>query len=274
MEGRDDRHYLLSGIFNFKNYDFIQEGTSNPIPAVMNVFEKKLFRFKYRMYNDAPDEHFIRETRMKKRFFDRLKTNDPRKLTDPAKVAHLANTGDMPAALQAAQPYRDYVMSEAVQQYKDYYESDVEDLKDFEVMSPEERASFAKAFTDFSAPVKKYVHPLNEKFGEMSDSDDEGKKTVDGGLGKHLEFMKKELYPKAEAEGVKQALGELHLATPVDESKFRKSFTRITSKKFTELLADSMSKEYERISRPRTDDVPNIDSIKIVTSMGSPKSQA
>lgn len=266
MEKRDERQLLFSGIFNFKNYEFVQEGTSNPIPAVMNVFEKKLFRFRHRIWNDAPDEHIIREIRMKKRFFDRLKTNDPKLLTDPAKIAHLTGTGKLTEALNAAQPYREWVMNEAIQQYKDYYESDVEDLKDFEVMSPEERANFAQAFVDFSAPVKKLEHPLDEEFGEISDEDDDS----DAKLGVLDQFkrLNKELYPKAEVEGLKQALTELHLPTYV-EPEPEEITEQVTN--LEELLAEQVEAEYEFRARPDPEDPVEIDELKIESGTGSTK---
>lgn len=266
MEMRDQRELLFSGIFNFKNYEFVQEGTSNPTPAIMNVFEKKVFRFRHRMWNDDPDEHFIRETRMKKRFFDRIKANDPKQLTDPAKVAHFASTGNLVGAINAAQPYREWVMSEAVNQYKDYYESDAEDLKDFEVMSAEERASFAKVFTDFSAPIKKHVHPLDENFGEVSDSDDESGAKV--GVTGQFSRLKSELYPKAEVEGLKLALQELHLPTYVEPEAAE---VVMGESNLDELLGEQIKAEFEGRARPGEVDASEFDELKITTDTGSAK---
>jgi len=265
MEKRDQRELLFSGIFNFKNYEFVQEGTNNPVPAIMNVFDKKVFRFRHRMWNDAPDEHFIRETRMKKRFFDRLKANDPKQLTDPAKVAHFASTGDMVGAINAAMPYREWAMSEAVQQYRDYYESDAEDLKDFEVMSGQERAKFAKVFTDFSAPIKKHEHPLDENFGEISDSDSESGKV---GVTGQFSRLKSELYPKAETEGLKQALTELHLPTYREPDSAE---VIVDDTNLDELLGEQIEAEFQGRARPGEVEGVEIDELKIETETGSTK---
>ena len=49
-----------------------------------------------------------------------------------------------------AQPFREYMMEEAILQYKDYYESDIEDLEDFEHITREEKIDFVRVYRDYA----------------------------------------------------------------------------------------------------------------------------
>jgi hypothetical protein len=150
-EQDDYERLLASGIFNFKNYDFVEESTENSVLAVESVFEKKIFKFKHRKWNDDPANHFIRENRMIRRFLDRLKNRDPDievGIPDPKEIS-AEYTGKY-------LKYQDYVLNEAVQQYKDYYESDTEDIKDFEHITPEEKQEFSKVFKDYAKPLGEF----------------------------------------------------------------------------------------------------------------------
>lgn len=49
------------------------------------------------------------------------------------------------------------MLEEAVQQYKDYYETDQEDLEDFQYMNDEDRLTFAKIYKDYSKTAEDSV---------------------------------------------------------------------------------------------------------------------
>lgn len=164
MEEREDYEELVStGIFNFKNYEFVEENFANPVPAIAGLYEKKIFKFKHRKWNDDPANHFIRENRMIRRYLDRLQTRDKTKFIEEQELVDFAGK-----KFKKKQEFEikgklfeniSYIADEAIQQYKDYYESDVEDIKDLDYISPEEKASFAQVFKDYSKPIHepKYV---------------------------------------------------------------------------------------------------------------------
>jgi hypothetical protein len=146
---QDDYERLLAeGIFEFKNYNFVEEGTDYTVPAVESVFEKKMFKFKHRRWNEDPANHFIRENRMIMRYLERMKNRDP------SIEFELEEVESKSAGFAAKyKKYQDYVMDEAVLQYKDYYESDEEDVHDFEHITPEEKQKFAVVFKDYAKPL-------------------------------------------------------------------------------------------------------------------------
>ena len=167
MFDQDEEHELIvSGIFNFKNYDFYEEGTNESSQAVESVFGKKMFRFKHRKWNDDPSSHFIRENRMINRFLERTKKRDSQIDFDSGEADKYVYDRDNQWKIKS------YVLDEAVQQYKDYYESDVEDVKDFDHITPEEKEEFAGVFKDYAKPLgeakKSYSIGLREYDAEKS----------------------------------------------------------------------------------------------------------
>ena len=153
MEEQDDYEQLLaSGIFDFKNYHFVEDGIDDSVPAVESVFEQKLWKFKHRKWNDDPARHFIRENRMVRRYLDRMKKRDP-----DVEISLSQDLSEKTGVYAKKYlKYQDYVMDEAVKQYKDYYESDKEDIKDFEHITPEEKIQFAAAFKDHAKPLGEF----------------------------------------------------------------------------------------------------------------------
>ena len=151
-EQEDYEELVASGIFNFKNYNFVEEDSSNPVGAIMGTFERKVFKFKHRKWNEDPATHFIRENRMIRRYLERMQNRDPSLEIDPQEISEMA---EKPAEdmYDVAKNYRQYMMDEAILQYKDYYESDEEDIKDFDYISPEEKLEFAQVFKDYSRPL-------------------------------------------------------------------------------------------------------------------------
>ena len=165
---QDDYEQLLaSGIFDFKNYQFVEEGTDETLPAVEGTFEKKMFKFKHRKWNDDPANHFIRENRMVRRYLERLKNRDPSIEITTADIDE-----DSLEFKKNYLKYQDYVINEAVQQYKDYYESDVEDIRDFNHITPDEKLEFAVVYKDYSKPLGDYKSiisiPIRKQDEDMS----------------------------------------------------------------------------------------------------------
>ena len=144
----DYEELYASGIFDFKNYNFHDEGTDGTLPVAEGAFEKKMFKFKHRKWNEDPSNHFIRENRMIQRFIERMKTRDPTLEYD---IGELSENSYEYATKTLN--YQEYVADEAILQYKDYYESDTEDIRDFDHITPEEKAKFAEVFKDYSKPL-------------------------------------------------------------------------------------------------------------------------
>jgi hypothetical protein len=111
----DYEEAVCSGKFDFRNYELIEGGLNNPVHAIMSTFENKIFKFKYRMYQDSPDTHYIRENRMILRYLDRLKNRPDVAEVDQAKVLELYENEGAQSAYLYAKPYRDWVMDEAIQ---------------------------------------------------------------------------------------------------------------------------------------------------------------
>lgn len=202
MEEQDDYEELLAdGIFNFKNYQFVEEGLDGTVPAVEGVFGKKIFKFKHRKWNEDPANHFIRENRMVRRFIDRMRKRDPDVEID------LAEAGNMtPAYAKKYEKYQQYVLDEAVLQYKDYYESDKEDIEDFEHITPEEKAEFAVVFKDYAKPLgefKAVVSVPSHKY-------DKSKGVIDN-LREHYADMRTRVMPEMKKE--LKSLSNVHALT-------------------------------------------------------------
>ena len=108
--------------------------------------EQKIFKYKYRMNSDDMDTYMRRNSRMKMRMLERAKDRDPvleqnlheifQQDARDNSLAKLANApGDYrEVALEETRPFREYMVDEAVQQYKDYYESDGEEQQFFEYL--------------------------------------------------------------------------------------------------------------------------------------------
>ena len=91
------------------------------------------------MNSDDMDTYMRRNSRMKMRMLERAKDRDPvleqnlheifQQDARDNSLAKLANApGDYrEVALEETRPFREYMVDEAVQQYKDYYESDGEE---------------------------------------------------------------------------------------------------------------------------------------------------
>jgi Cytochrome c oxidase subunit Vb len=145
-EQDDYERLFASGIFDFKNYEFVEEDTDGVVPVVESVFQQKIFKFKHRKWNEDPSRHFIRESRMIRRYLERMRHRDPEIELDSK------STSDRNFMINYSKLQR-YVVEESVQQYKDYYESDEDDIKDLEFITPDEQLQFAEIFKDYSRPL-------------------------------------------------------------------------------------------------------------------------
>ena len=98
------------------------------------------------------------------RYLERLKSRD-KTLDFEESSEHLENLEG-----QIRHSFIDYAKNEAIQQYKDYYESDVEDLKDFDHITPDEKTEFAVVFKDYAKSLGESKKVFSVKTREYDSS--------------------------------------------------------------------------------------------------------
>mmetsp|Transcript_42751 Transcript_42751/g.65702 ORF Transcript_42751/g.65702 Transcript_42751/m.65702 type:complete len:483 (+) Transcript_42751:287-1735(+) len=174
----DDIHMAQLGHFNPNHYafqDYAYTNMSSLPEDNADLVEQKLFKYKYRQFSDDPLTFARRQNRMVSRFYTRAETRDPALEQDlqdlfvsdgrDFSLAQLASNPDnfRQVAKEETRPFREYMVNESLQQYRDYYESDDEEAGFFEHMenfSAREKIRFMEAFEDFTTQVsgnKDYV---------------------------------------------------------------------------------------------------------------------
>ena len=160
----DDVHIAAMGQFDPALYDFIDYTQSHDSHENYDdIVEDKIFKFKYRQFADDRLTHERRNQRMIDRFLERAKDRDPvleqslnDLLTSDARdnsIAQLFNdsTKFRNVAEEETRPFREYMVSESVQQFKDYYESDDEENHFFEYLdnfTNRDKIRFMELFED------------------------------------------------------------------------------------------------------------------------------
>lgn len=162
----DEKAIAEEGEFQHKKYDFIETSLEHePHESFDDIVEQKLFKYKYRQCNDSEEVYARRQGRVMQRFVERAKIRDPvletnlfelyrqdmkdnsvgQFMLDPAKYS--------PTAAETTRVFREYMVQEAVQQYRDYYESDAEENGFFEFMDNlpnRDKIRFAEIFKDYT----------------------------------------------------------------------------------------------------------------------------
>lgn len=172
-EKLDDMHIANQGQFNPALYDFVDyTQTHDAHESYDDVIEQKLFKYKYRQFANDHPTYERRALRVRDRFLERAKTRDPileQNLADllasDARDNSLATLALEPesfreVAKEETRPFREYMVTEAVQQYKDYYESDGEEQQFFEYLDNvpnRDKIRFMEIFEDHT------VDPTDQK---------------------------------------------------------------------------------------------------------------
>lgn len=130
-----------------------------------DIVEQKIFKYKYRQNADDSLTFERRYSRVADRFLERAKTRDPLLEQDLAELfasdardTSLATLALEPSkfrnvAEEETRPFREYMVSEALQQYRDYYESDDEEQRFFEYMdnlTNRDKIRFMEIFEDYT----------------------------------------------------------------------------------------------------------------------------
>lgn len=129
-EYKDNSILRNRGDFDHKDYVFAEANTSEMTTLPVDSFvEKLLFKYKYRMFSDV--RYSERSERVSKRAFERASSRDPHVVSNLGdKIEEIyARKGllqDYSQVEDELLPYASYVAEEGLQQFKDYYESDIE----------------------------------------------------------------------------------------------------------------------------------------------------
>ena len=111
-----------------------------------DIVEQKIFKYKYRQCNDDSETYKRRQGRVIQRFKERASTRDSALEQDlfdlfvqdqkENSLAQLMLDAEKynPKAVNETRKFREYMTSEAVKQYRDYYETDAEEKGFFEFL--------------------------------------------------------------------------------------------------------------------------------------------
>jgi hypothetical protein len=169
----DELDISSQGEFRFDKYDFIETNMDmESHESLIDIVDRKIFKYKYRMNNDDLQTYLRRMDRVVKRQLDRAKKRDPAVEINLAEMVERTDRESrfgqhiygMTNKVEIGDPahdetsaIRDYMFEESVQQYKDYFESDDEDQGFFEYMEElpfRDRIKFIEIFEDYTIPKK------------------------------------------------------------------------------------------------------------------------
>jgi len=188
----DEKHtddlLAMSGQFNPALYDFQDLAHEWDLHEdYSDIVEQKIFKFKYRKFADSLNNHQRRQLRVESRFHERAKNRDPALeqnlnnlfLQNEKQFSYAQYMVDAKnfnnTAETETRPFREYMVKEAVQQYKDYYESDADEQEFFQYLdnySNRDKIRMMELFTDYSAggsiPKAHFMIPKREYNPQLS----------------------------------------------------------------------------------------------------------
>lgn len=164
----DEVNIAESGEFDFKNFDFIETSLEfDSHEGLQDLIDRKLFQFKYRMNNDSVPDYMRKMDRVVRRQLHRAQNRDKAIETNLAEAFEKAEREDSIGVAiyqmldgqklrsnmssHITKPIHQYMVEEAVQQYKDYYESDAEEQSFFEYIDDlpsRDKIKFISVFED------------------------------------------------------------------------------------------------------------------------------
>jgi len=170
MEQLDEINMAQDGAFQFKNFDFLESHLKHDNHEYIDdVIDQKIFKYKYRIANDAPDTYFRRMDRVVKRSLARAETRDAEIEVNLAELLEKENregaigqqviklfengTASEDLDVAGTRKIREYMLRESEQQYRDYYESDGEEQQFFEyldTMGDRDKIRIMEIFQDFT----------------------------------------------------------------------------------------------------------------------------
>jgi hypothetical protein len=181
IEEFDDMHEMnMGGDFNPKLYEFVETSMKTEVHETFeDLISDKIFKYKYRQFADSVETYVTRMDRVRERFFDRALHRDTEVVQDLVGVyqaderkSSLAQLALDPSQFEnfadkATLAKREYMVAEALQQYRDYYEDDATEAAAFEYLdnlSNRDRIRFMEIFEDFTAdPFRGKAHAMIQK---------------------------------------------------------------------------------------------------------------
>jgi len=172
-EFMDELNISQMGEFSFDKYEFVETSLMDQAhDSLIDVIDKKLFKFKYRLNNDGIDTYLRRMNKVVKRQLGRAKNRDPsieinldellersnREESFGVQVYNLThNVSFNEESVDQTDTIRQYMVDESLLQYKDYFETDEEEHEFFEYMEElphRDRIRFIELYQDFTIPIK------------------------------------------------------------------------------------------------------------------------
>lgn len=146
-EKLDEFRLLTSGEFDMHRFDFVELALKDEVHETFeDVVEDKIFRYKYRLANHKEEDFLRREKRKIDRFMERAKHRDSKIEADLSEIfindyhkrsigqAFLNQFDNTNLASEKTKAIREYMIIEAIQQYKDFYETDAGEQDFFEYL--------------------------------------------------------------------------------------------------------------------------------------------
>ena len=148
-------------LYDFVDYTAVVDAHEN----YDDVVEQKIFKYKYRQNADTLEEYERKMQRVYSRFLERAKQRDPaleqglaELFATDARDASFSTLALEPerfrlVADEETRAFREYMVEEAIQQYRDYFEDDAEEQSFFEYLdnlSNRDKIRFMEIFEDFT----------------------------------------------------------------------------------------------------------------------------
>lgn len=151
-----DRSLIASSRdFDMDKYLFAEENSLTPKSPVDGFIEKNLFRHKYREVSDINYER--RQKRVSQRALERVKNRDGKMIKSLGdKLEEISIRQNYALSVTSLEdellPYASYVAEEGFEQFKDYYESDIENgtinKEMIEDLSERDKIKFAECYVN------------------------------------------------------------------------------------------------------------------------------
>jgi len=147
----DEGEIMASGDYNLDKFDFQEMYTRAPENDATSYLEQKAFKFKYRRAKDSAEDYNRRQERVVARQLERLGDGSVTALV--AELNDAIQSNNIAIKTIKEKEYVEILAKEAVNQYQDYFESDVEeDFSVFDSISDNDKVTFMRVFEDYTSP--------------------------------------------------------------------------------------------------------------------------
>jgi len=136
---------LQSGSMKMDNYDFQEVYSQNAEPDSSSYINRKVFRFNYRQAFVKPQDHIRKETRM----IEKFKASGIHQKIDEMNQRLIQNPNlTEQQRINIETEYHEALIDQAIENYKNYFESDLEeDFEYFNGLPSEEKREFLTTYS-------------------------------------------------------------------------------------------------------------------------------